>query len=76
MKYYRVPDGDIQKMLKDLSVSNYMSMGTGDIVVFKDGSTYEVIRIAERRLYDENLKMYYQSDNDNYKRTDVDANPT
>ena len=65
-KFAQVTDTEILDFIKDMKEKDIWYWLQGDTLIMKIDDGYQLIKIAENRLYDESGMMYYQSYNTNY----------
>jgi len=76
MRFAKVTDAEILKLIKEMKADDSWFCTTGDVMILKVNEDeddalpgFEVIRIAERRLYNPDGTIFYESVNENYAPT-------
>lgn len=69
---YTISDKELKEILEDVRRKAYSMWSSGDIMILycNENKMYKVVKIAECRLYDENLEEVYRSVNKNYEATE------
>lgn len=74
MHFARITERGILNLIEQMKASGHNRLSTGDVVILRTSAgevssdaCFEVIRIAERRLYNTEADLFYFSTNDNYK---------
>jgi hypothetical protein len=76
MRFAKITDAEILRLIKQMKADDSWLYTTGDVVILKVNEDeddalpgFEVIRIAERRLYKPDGTIFYESVNENYAPT-------
>ena len=73
MTFAKISDKKILELLDVMKAEDLESITTGDVFIRKfidsEFEGFEVIRIAERRFYDNTCNLFYHNVNENYAPT-------
>ncbi len=76
MRFAKITDAEILRLIEQMKADDSWLYTTGDVVILKVNEDeddalpgFEVIRIAERRLYHPDGTIFYESVNENYAPT-------